>query len=150
MFPHKPKHNCTLALTTAVLSAALLTGCGPKEKITPTQQLPQDAPTAAALSDKAPAKPALDMKVDVSGTSATITFLTNNFKLAPEHYSSMHIPGEGHIHLFVDGSVARIGVKENTYVLKNLTRGKHSLEATLHTNNHQPYNVKDTAEFEIK
>ncbi|ARU61212.1 hypothetical protein CBW65_09315 [Tumebacillus avium] len=146
---HKPKHNYTLAFTAALLSAALLTGCGPKEKITPTQQQPQDAPTAAALSDKAPATPTLNMKVDVSGTSATITFQTANFKLAPEHYSSMHIPGEGHIHLFVDGSVTRIGVKENTYVLNNLTKGKHSLEATLHTNNHQPYNVKDNVEFQI-
>ncbi|TCP52326.1 hypothetical protein EV586_1112 [Tumebacillus sp. BK434] len=144
MFTHK------LTLTAAaLLAAALLAGCGPKEKITPTQQHPQDTPSAAALSNKAPAKPTLQMKVDVTGTSAKITFRTDNIRLAPEHYSGMHIPGEGHIHLFVDGSITRIGVKESTYVLNDLTKGKHTLEATLHTNNHQPYNVKDTAEFQI-
>jgi hypothetical protein len=139
-----------LTFTTALIAAAVLLGCGPKEKITPTQQKPEDAPTAGEISNQPPAQPTLDMKVDVHGDQATITFNTTNFKLSPEHYSGLHIPGEGHIHLFVDGSASRIGIKENTYVLQNLTKGKHTLEATLHTNNHQPYNVKDTVEFEVK
>ncbi|ASS76721.1 hypothetical protein CIG75_18445 [Tumebacillus algifaecis] len=142
-------HRTTLTITATILASALLIGCGTKEKITPGQQQPIDEPTAAAIGSQAPAKPTLNMKVAVSGNQATITFLTTNIKLAPEHYSGLHIPGEGHIHLFVDGSVTRIGVKENTYRLQNLTKGKHTLEATLHTNNHQPYNVKDTTEFVV-
>ncbi len=138
----------TILLATALLSAAWLSGCGTKEKLTPQQQ--GNTPTAPALSPQGQTKPSLEMKVEVNREKATITFHTENFHLSPEHYSGMHVPGEGHIHLFVDGSPSRISVKENVYVLQSLSKGKHKIEATLHTNNHQPYDVKDELEFEIK
>lgn len=114
---------------------------------------PANTPTAAAPSaqPQSESDPTLQMEVKVSGNQATIHFHTENFKLAPEHYSQAHVPGEGHIHLFVDGTPDRIGVKENTYTLTDLKPGKHNLRASLHTNNHQPYHhAVDTLEFEIK
>ena len=138
----------TLACGTALLAAALLVGCE-SEQITPTEQ-PSTPPADKAASVDLTAKPTLKMTVDTSNTTATVHFETTSFKISPEHYSGAHIPGEGHIHLFLDGSLTRIPVKENTYQLTALSKGKHTLEASLHTNNHQAYNVQDKVEFEIK
>jgi len=139
----------TLILSTAVLAAGLLAGCE-EQQITPTEQPAAPSQTETPASVDLSAKPTLKMDVDVSGTTATVRFETTSFKISPEHYSGAHVPGEGHIHLFVDGSPSRIGVKDNTYELTGLAKGKHTLEASLHTNNHQAYNVQDKIEFEIK
>lgn len=139
----------TLTLFTAVLATGLLAGCE-EQQITPAEQPAVPSQTETPASVDLSAKPTLNMNVDVAGTKAIVHFETTSFKLSPEHYSGAHVPGEGHIHLFVDGSPSRIGVKDNKYELIDLGKGKHTLEASLHTNNHQAYNVQDKIEFEIK
>lgn len=106
-----------------------------------------DAPVASVAANPAPT---LKMQVDASTHEATIHFDTTNFKISPEHYSQPHVPGEGHIHLFIDGSPTKVAIKEAVYKLDNLAPGHHKLKAALHTNNHQPYNVEDTIEFDVK
>ncbi|MBL0389258.1 hypothetical protein JJB07_21935 [Tumebacillus sp. ITR2] len=110
-----------------------------------TTAKPADVDSVAATP-----KPTLDLNVDVNGHNATIHFNVTNFKISPEHYSQAAVPGEGHIHLFVDGSPTKVAVKDKVYQLDNLTPGHHTLKASLHTNNHQPYNVEDTTEFDVK
>lgn len=155
MFPAK-KLSWLPVLT---LSAALV-GCSTPSvdhtdtaRHEPEQQAspPHDHQDAQAVNSVAAAQaPTLKMTVDVQGHNATIHFATTNFKISPEHYSQEHVPGEGHIHLFVDGSPTKIAVKENTYKIDGLTPGQHQLKAALHTNNHQPYNVEDALEFNVK
>jgi hypothetical protein len=139
------KLSTRTAMTTLTLSTLLFTGCL-NDKGNDSQP---NTPTAT-VPEKTADSPTLKLDVEVSGSKATVHFITTNFKISPEHYSQAHVPGEGHIHLFVDGSPSRIGVKESTYVLKNLKPGKHTLKASLHTNNHQPYNVEDSVQFEIQ
>ena len=120
-----------------------------------TEPAAPNSPLAPAASQAVTAtsqdsQPTLKMSVDVQGNKATVHFKTERFKFAPEHYSQANVPGEGHIHLFVDGAPTRISVKEDTYTLTDLAPGVHKLEASLHTNNHQPYNVKDSIEFTVK
>lgn len=119
------------------------------EPAAPTSPLDQAASQAVAATSQ-DSQPTLKMSVDVQGNKATVHFKTEHFKFAPEHYSQANVPGEGHVHLFVDGAPTRISVKEDTYTLTDLAPGVHKLEASLHTNNHQPYNVKDSIEFTVK
>ena len=121
-------------------------GTGTTESASPLEQAESKAVTAPGQASQ----PTLKMSVDVQGTTVTVHFKTENFKLSPEHYSQSHVPGEGHIHLFVDGAPTRISVKEDTYTLSELKPGVHKLEASLHTNNHQPYNAKDSIDFTVK
>jgi hypothetical protein len=157
-----------LSLLALVCALTITAGCSSKQKqiSTPEDHAAQDHPASATTADAShvahppgqpadkvesnTAKPTLKMSVDTASSKATVHFKTTNFKISPEHYSGAHVPGEGHIHLFVDGSPTRIGVKGETYDLTSLTKGHHKLTASLHTNNHQPYNVEDAVEFDIK
>lgn len=132
---------------TLVLSILLATGCGATAvpDSTHSHDQPAEAPVTTAGS-----APTLQMSAQVSGDQATIKFTTTNFTISPNHYNGAHVPGEGHIHLFVDGNPQRIAVKGHTYVLTNLKPGTHTLDAQLHTNNHQPYNVKDEVTIMVK
>jgi hypothetical protein len=118
------------------------------EPSAPSSPLDQASKPVTATSQDS--QPTLKMSVDVQGTKAIVHFKTEHFKLSPEHYSQANVPGEGHIHLFVDGAPTRIAVKEDTYTLTDLAPGVHKLEASLHTNMHQPYNVKDSTDFTVK
>lgn len=72
----------------------------------------------------------------VGGWNLNIT--TQNFRFAPEHAGDENTPGEGHAHLYVDGTkVAR--VYGNWFHLGALSEGGHTLEATLNTNDHASY-----------
>ncbi|PWK09698.1 hypothetical protein [Tumebacillus permanentifrigoris] len=148
------KTACLLAVLT--LSVALV-GCSKSETQDLSTSMTHEHSDPATQSVDAPIHsvaatpaPTLKMTVDVSQQAATIHFATTNFKISPEHYSQPHVPGEGHIHLFVDGSPTKVAVKEVSYKLDHLTPGHHKLKASLHTNNHQPYNVEDAIEFDVK
>ncbi|MDJ1185384.1 hypothetical protein [Roseofilum casamattae] len=59
-----------------------------------------------------------------------------NFKFAPHHASQVHIPGEGHAHLLVNGKkVTRI--YGDWYYIKELPPGSNQVTVALSTNNHQ-------------
>lgn len=77
---------------------------------------------------------------------------TTNYTFAPEHASTMHIPGEGHTHLYIDG-VKITRVYGNWYYLGTLEPGEHTIRVELSANNHGAYsyqgNIIDDTEVVI-
>jgi hypothetical protein len=70
-----------------------------------------------------------------------LRFTAENFRLAPENVGKPHIPGEGHIHLHVDGDKAARVYSEHFH-LPALPPGEHQLHATLNTNDHREFQVE--------
>jgi hypothetical protein len=93
-------------------------------------------------------KPSLDVSWQVAGTSLTVTVDTD-LHISPEHYGQGREDGEGHIHMYLDDQ-DKIGVKERVKKFDNLPAGPHKLKVSLHNNDHTPYDVTKTFEFEIK
>jgi hypothetical protein len=93
-------------------------------------------------------KPTLDVKLDVSGNQVTVNVNTD-MKISSEHYGMARDPGEGHVHMYLDNG-EKIGVKQGQKVFTGLDKGKHTLKVSLHNNDHTPYDVTKTIEFEIK
>jgi hypothetical protein len=64
-----------------------------------------------------------------------------NFRFAPEHASTPHVPGEGHAHLFIDGKkITRL--YGEWYHIPVLTAGTHKITVTLNANSHEDLMVK--------
>lgn len=86
--------------------------------------------------------PAVRMEVELDPTAGwNVHLITNDFTFAPEHVGQAHAPGEGHIHLYVDGEkIAR--VYGEWHYLEELPAGNHYLSAVLTTNDHKLYAVE--------
>lgn len=93
-------------------------------------------------------KPSLDVKLDVSGNQVTVK-VTTDLAISAEHYGQARKDGEGHIHMYLDNG-EKIGVKQGEQVFKDLKPGPHTLKVSLHNNDHTPYDVTKTFDFEIK
>ncbi|QMV41211.1 hypothetical protein [Cohnella cholangitidis] len=93
-------------------------------------------------------KPTLDVALDVQGNQVTVTVNTD-MAISPEHYGMARKAGEGHIHMYLDDQ-NKISVKENQHIFTDLAAGKHSLKVSLHNNDHTPYDVTNTYEFEVQ
>lgn len=64
-----------------------------------------------------------------------------NFRFAPEHASTAHVPGEGHAHLYIDGKkVTRL--YGEWYHIPSLSPGTHKITVTLNANSHEDLMVK--------
>jgi hypothetical protein len=61
-----------------------------------------------------------------------------NFRLAPEHTGAEPVPGEGHLHLYVDGK-KRTRLYGSWFYLDGLAPGDHALRVEAVANNHAPY-----------
>jgi hypothetical protein len=92
--------------------------------------------------------PDLDVVVSISGNDATVRVDTN-MEIASEQYGEARKIGEGHIHMYLDNG-EKIGVKHEVKEFKDLAPGIHKLKVSLHNNDHTPYDVTKTVEFEIK
>jgi len=93
-------------------------------------------------------KPTLAVDVQVHGTTATV--ITNtDLHISKEHYGQERKAGEGHIHMYLDGG-EKVAVKETKMVFTSLSAGKHTLRVSLHNNDHTPYDVTQTVEFEVR
>jgi hypothetical protein len=90
----------------------------------------------------------MDVKLDISGNKVTVTVNTD-MKISSEHYGMAREQGEGHVHMYLDNG-DKIGVKEGYKEFPNLSKGKHTLKVSLHNNDHTPYDVTKTKDFEIK
>jgi hypothetical protein len=64
-----------------------------------------------------------------------IQVITENFRFAPEHASTPHVPGEGHGHIYVDGKKINRLYGE-WYHIEYLSPGTHEIEVTLNANSH--------------
>jgi hypothetical protein len=93
-------------------------------------------------------KPVLEVEIEVNGNDVTV-LIDTDLKISPENYGSEKVNGEGHIHLYLDNGEKQ-GVKQKSYVLENLEKGQHVIRVSLHNNDHTPYGVSETIEFEIK
>lgn len=116
----------------------ILTACSSKEK-------KMDAST---MSMDASNKPTMDVKTAITGTELAVD-VTTDMNISPEHYGMAREMGEGHIHMYLDNG-EKIGVTEGHKVFKDLTVGHHILKVSLHNNDHTPYDVTKTIEFDIK
>lgn len=89
----------------------------------------EDVPAAAGVT--------LDVQPDPKEGYA-VYIQTTGFTLAPENASEAHVPGEGHVHLYVDDvKVAR--VYSDWFYLPALGGGEHVIRAELNTNDHRKY-----------
>ena len=61
-----------------------------------------------------------------------------NFRLAPEHTGAAPVPGEGHLHLYVDGA-KHTRLYGTWFYLDGLAPGDHALRVEAVANNHAPY-----------
>jgi hypothetical protein len=103
------------------------------------------AQTGAAAHDH---KPSLDVKLDISGRQITVKVISD-MHISAEHLGKTRVQGEGHIHLYLDdGEKSIVTGWEQTF--KDLAPGTHTLKISLHNNDHTPYDVTITKNFEIK
>lgn len=106
-----------------------------------------DSPAAVSTQDHAHHKPTLDVEWTVEGNKLMID-VTTDMHISPEHYGQARKDGEGHIHMYLDDGekiVATEGHKE----FPDLPSGSHTLKISLHNNDHTPYDVTKTIEFDI-
>ena len=83
-----------------------------------------------------PGAPTLDLRATRDGaTGWNLHIVTTNFRFAPDRVNAPHRPGEGHAHVYVDGSKwARI--YGPWFHLGALPSGKVTLGVTLNANDH--------------
>jgi hypothetical protein len=95
-------------------------------------------------------KPALDAKIVLDGRSATITYAVSNLQLSPDHLGKANVPGEGHLHLTVDGKQKAMLKTTAPVKLENLNPGKHTIQLDLQNNDHSTLGVEKNFEIEVK
>lgn len=94
--------------------------------------------------------PELEAQLIQEGSRATISYSVKNFKLSAEHFGKEHVPGEGHLHLIVDGE-SRVMLKEQSrIILENIPKGHHTIKLTLQQNDHKPLYVEKEFHIEVK
>ncbi len=93
-------------------------------------------------------KPHLSVEIKIDGDNATV-LIDTDLKISAKNYGSEKVNGEGHIHLYLNNGEKQ-GVKQKSYVLEDLEKGQHVIRVSLHNNDHTPYGVTETVEFEIK
>lgn len=103
------------------------------------------AQTGAAAHDH---KPTLDVKLDISGRQITVKVISD-MRISAEHVGQTRAQGEGHIHMYLDDGEKTI-VTGGEQTFKDLAPGTHTLKISLHNNDHTPYDVTKTMNFEIK
>ena len=71
----------------------------------------------------------------VMGPNVTFSFLVTNFILSPAEIGMLPVPGHGHLHVILDGTLAVI-TADGTHTLMGLMPGMHTVRVELHQNNH--------------
>lgn len=65
---------------------------------------------------------------------------TTNFRFSPESASLAHVPGEGHAHIYVNGT--KIARHYGSWMhIASLPKGNNTLKVTLNSNDHRPLAV---------
>jgi len=92
--------------------------------------------------------PTIDLSVTPDAMGGfNVQIKTTNFIWAPENASGMHMDGEGHAHIYVDGE--KLGrVYGEWYHLNTksagLSEGIHTVMVDLNGNDHAPYAIEGT------
>ncbi len=92
---------------------------------------------AVDVSDLDPA-PAVSLEATADPKGGfNLHVVATGHRIAPEHASTDHVPGEGHMHLFVDGE--RVSRFYNEWVhLPDPGEGEHTVRVELSANSHDP------------
>lgn len=104
-----------------------------------------EAPDAGAMhGDPTPHEAAEPMTVSATVTpdakaGANLQVTTSGFAWAPARASSMHVEGEGHAHVYVDGE--KVGRLYGEWLHLSLDPGEHEVRVTLNGNDHGDYLV---------
>ncbi|KQL49354.1 hypothetical protein [Brevibacillus choshinensis] len=96
-------------------------------------------------------KPSLNLDIQVDGSTAEVSLLTQNFQFVQENgdMSQQAIFGQGHAHLYLDGE-AKGMIYHPEFLLKKLPKGEHELRVELNYSNHLPYKVESIQKFVVK
>ncbi|MFD2371946.1 hypothetical protein ACFSO0_18630 [Brevibacillus sp. GCM10020057] len=109
------------------------------------------APTEAAVEEGHGHShaPTLAVTYTLNQDDLELKMTVTHFTFSLESMGKENRPGEGHIHLYLDGKkVAK--VFEPTYVLKDIPSGKHEVMVELANNNHESYGVTQRIFIEVK
>ena len=68
-----------------------------------------------------------------------VQVMTTNFTFTPEHLDGAPVPGEGHVHLYIDNDL--IIMLGPWYHIDILTPGAHTIRVGLFNNDHSAYNA---------
>lgn len=100
----------------------------------------------ASLVDVSTTEPVPDLEISVvrdahGGWNLTVKPI--NFRFAPEHVNGKHQHGEGHAHLYVNGTkVSRLYGTD--FHIPALRSGENVVRVSLNTNDHQTYALGET------
>ena len=95
----------------------------------------------------------LSWKTPPKKNGATVQLDTRNFTFLRAKDDAVHLPNEGHAHVYLNG--LKLGrLYEKTYVVGPLSPGSYALSVALNSNRHRPYLnegaiVESTLVFEI-
>lgn len=118
-----------------LLCCLILTACSSNSTTSSSEQTHEHIPT-------------LNVGLEVSDNSAIVT-LDTDIMIMKERVGQARKIGEGHGHMYLDDGEKQT-IKEKITTIPNLAAGKHVLRVSLHNNDHTPYGVSKTIEFEIK
>ncbi|TXK71806.1 hypothetical protein [Paenibacillus sp. N3.4] len=114
-------------------AALLISGCGSSKKsVTPVNSY----------------IPTLEVNATVNGDNLNLAFTTDMI-VSKEHYDHEKKQGEGHFHVALDQG-EKITVTAKQQMFEHLSKGTHIVKVSLHNNDHTPYDVSKTVNFEIK
>ncbi|WP_271078511.1 hypothetical protein [Aurantiacibacter sp. MUD61] len=89
-----------------------------------------------------PGAPKVTLMVNPDAASGfNLHMLTENFTVSAENAGGAHVPGEGHLHVYIN-DVKAARVYGEWHYLPKLAGGTHTIKVALFTNDHRPY-VKD-------
>lgn len=139
-----------LSAAALIVTAALGTACGKSESAGAPAPGEHQAQTKQSSISTKSGKPSLTADLIQDGHNVTISYKVENLKISADHYGHEAVPGEGHLHVYVDG-VQKAGLKTDAPVrLENLSPGKHTIKIDLQNNDHTPLNIEKTFQVEIK
>jgi hypothetical protein len=149
-------HRATIGILIAVLGLA---GCAQQTAKTPVTATTETATTETATTETVTESsshsygivevpegmPAPTIEIEIMPDASSgwnMQIITENFQFAPERSSLEHYPGEGHAHLYIDGTkIARV-YGAWYHIDEELSSGDHQVEVTLNSNDHNLYTVK--------
>jgi hypothetical protein len=101
-------------------------------------------PVPAEGAHEAPDGMAVNLTTRPAPGGVLVRLRTHRFRWAPEHLSPVHgeglfVPGEGHGHIYVDGSTMPAIMVVGPWTYLRLEPGLHMLRVTLNGNDHLEY-----------
>jgi hypothetical protein len=146
------KKSWVLGVISLMVLTGIGTACGAKKDaaLDTSSKTITTASQTGGTALQMGSKPSLDAQYKVDGKSVTITYKVSNLQLSGDHMGGAKVPGEGHLHLTVDGKQKAMLKTESPVKLENLTAGKHTIKLDLQQNDHTALNVEKIFDIEVK